>query len=695
MKNKKCNNIGFALPLGSTLLNNGINFSIFSRNATSVTLNIFKNPIDIEPSEKYTLDPVENKTGDIWHIFLPGKSSGTLYLYTMDGPWQPENGHLFNRHNYLLDPYAKALTDEIRWDLTGRGIMPKCIVICCDNFDWENDKPLNIPMHRTVIYETHLTGLTKNGGTRFKYPGTYRGVVEIIPYLKDLGITSIEFLPIFEFDSFEGTRKNPNTGDVLENYWGYSTAAFFAPKGLYAYNRENGNQVNEFKEMVRELHRNGIEIILDVVFNHTGEGNENGPIYSFKGIDNSIYYMLERDKRYYRNYSGCGNTLNCNNPIVSDFIIDCLRYWVTEMHIDGFRFDLASILAREEDGNINDYAILVRRIGEDPVLRKSKLIAEPWDAAGAHQTGNFSGVRWAEWNDRYRDDIRQFWRGDSSYFKRAATRIAGSSDMFSHSNKKPFHSINFITAHDGFTLIDLMSYNKKHNLENGEDNRDGSNHNLSHNCGAEGVTTNPIINKLRIQQVKNHLATLFLSQGTPMILGGDEICRTQQGNNNAYCQNNEISWFDWDNMNDEVLRFTKLLINFRQRHAAFQRKDFYTGLDISNNKLADITWCTYSGNIMNWNEEHKCLAFQLDGSRKEINAPSDDNDFYVMLNSTQEEMIFKFNKAPENKKWVIKIDTSKESPKDIYSKGTYGDLEDQTTYKVAAKSLVLLKSLPI
>ncbi|QEN06016.1 glycogen debranching enzyme GlgX [Thiospirochaeta perfilievii] len=693
MKKNSCKYLGSALPLGATITNEGINFSIFSRNAKSVVLNFFKHEKDNIPSQSYTLDPIKNKTGDIWHIFIKGVSHGTLYLYQMDGQWDPDNGLLYDKNNYLIDPYTKALTDNFIWDLHGNGTMPKSIAICHGDFNWEDDKPLNIPMKNSVIYEAHVAGLTKNGN--FKYPGTYMGVLELIPYFKDLGITTIEFLPIFAFDSFEGSRKHPKTGKTLENYWGYSTSAFFAPKGMYAHNNSGGNQVTEFKQMVKELHKNGIEVVLDVVFNHTGEGNQDGPIYSFKGIENSLYYMLERDKRNYKNYSGCGNTFNCNNPIVSDFIIDCLRYWVTEMHVDGFRFDLASILARDENGQLNENATIIRRIGDDPVLRNTKLIAEPWDAAGAHQTGNFSNQRWAEWNDRYRDDIRQFWRGDSSYFKRAATRIAGSSDMFSHSNKKPFHSINFITAHDGFTLMDLMSYSNKNNFDNGEDNRDGSNNNLSHNCGIEGYTDDPIVTKLRVKQIKNHLATLLISQGTPMILGGDEIGRTKGGNNNTYCQNNEISWFDWKNSNEEILRFTKIMINFRKRHPAFQRPDFYTGLDISNNSLADITWYTYTGHEMNWNEEHKCLAFIIDGSRKEIAAEKDDNDFYVMLNSTSQKMQFVFSNAPKNKKWVVKIDTANNSPLDIYPKGEFGDLPTQTSYTVDAKSLVLLESIPI
>ncbi|MBN2618191.1 MAG: glycogen debranching protein GlgX [Spirochaetales bacterium] len=695
MNSEKCIEMGSPLPLGSKITDTGVNFSIFSRNATSVELCIFENKKDDEPSKVYILDPKVNKTGDVWNIHIKDLSKGTLYLYRIDGPWDPANGNLFNKKNFLLDPYAKALTDGFKWDLTGHGIMPKCIVICDNEFDWEGDKPLNIPLRNSIIYETHVAGLTKNPNGNFKYPGTYLGVLELIPYFKELGITTLEFLPVQEFDSFEGNRKNPKNGDLLENYWGYSTVAFFAPKGLYAHNRDLGAQVNEFKFMVKELHKNGLEVVMDVVYNHTGEGNENGPLFSFKGIENSVYYMLERDKSYYKNYSGCGNTFNCNNPIVSDFIINSLRYWVTEMHVDGFRFDLASILAREENGDLNDYAILIRRIAEDPILRATKLIAEPWDAAGAHQTGNFSGTRWAEWNDRYRDDIRQFWRGDSSYFKRAATRIAGSSDVFSHSRKKPFHSINFITAHDGFTLMDLVSYSKKNNIENGEENRDGSNNNLSHNHGIEGPTLDPDINKIRIKQVKNQLATLMLSQGTPMILGGDEIGRTKRGNNNTYCQNNELSWYDWANKNDELLRFAQLIINFRKRHDAFKRPEFYTGLDISMNKLADITWCTYTGHEMNWNEEHKCIAFMLDGSRKEIAAENDDNDFYIMLNSTSTKMEFKFRPAPEGKKWVLKIDTAQNSPYDIYPKGEYKELSSQSNYMVDLKSLVLLESVKI
>lgn len=695
-KNKYVIKPGSPRPLGAHVQNNTVNFALFSRHSESVELLLYRHPEDMEPEVVISLNDSSHKTGDNWHIAIEKHKDLKYYLFRINGEWNPKKGHLFDGENLLLDPYARAITGEFKWNLGAQGTMPKCIIIE-DDFDWEGDRPLNIPLQYCTIYETHLAGLTKGPSGNFKHPGTYKGVTELIPYFKELGITSLEFLPLFEFDSFEGSRKHPETELHLENYWGYSTVAFFAPKASYAWSSKNGAQVNEFKEMVKELHKAGIEVILDVVFNHTGEGNHNGPIYAFKGLDNSIYYMLERDRNKYKNYSGCGNTFNCNHPVVSDFIIDCLHYWVLDMHVDGFRFDLASILARDEKGELIDTAPLTRRIAEDPLLRDTKIIAEPWDAGGGYQTGAFPGTRWAEWNDRYRDDIRQFWRGDSSYFKRAATRIAGSSDLYHHLGKKPYHSINFITAHDGFTLYDLYSYNYKHNHANGEDNRDGSNNNLSFNHGVEGHTEDKEVLMLRKKQVKNALATLFLSQGTPMMLGGDEIGRTQHGNNNAYCQNNEISWFNWNlkEINSDLLRFCREIIRFRKDHPAFHRPDFYSGEDLSKNTLPDISWYTYSGNPMNWNEEHLCLAFLLDGSKAEIFAEEDDFDFYVMLNSTNDDLEFHFLGAPQNRRWVRKVDTSRECPEDIIEGEEYRELENQNNYLVKAKSLVLLHSVDV
>ncbi|MEE8441346.1 MAG: glycogen debranching protein GlgX, partial [Spirochaetia bacterium] len=539
-------------PLGATMAGSGVQFAIYSRNATSVVLCLFDDPRQAEPSAEIVLAEETNRTGDVWHVRLEGIAAGQFYLYRADGPYEPEAGHRFNANLYLVDPYAKALTG-FRWEL-GRQFgydpaspegdlsfgaggdasgIPKCIVVD-DTFDWRGDRPLNYPLRRSVIYETHVRGLTAHQSARVENPGTYRGVTQQIPYLVDLGITSVEFLPVHEFDEWEMNRSNPRTGESLRNYWGYSTVGFFAPKASYAASGQNGEQVVEFKEMVRSLHAAGIEVILDVVFNHTAEGNEYGPTFSFRGLDNNIYYILEKNKRRYGDYSGTGNTLNCNHPVMRSLIVDSLRYWVVEMHVDGFRFDLGSILGRDRHGYLMENPPVIERIAEDAVLRETKLIAEAWDAGGAYQVGSFPGSRWAEWNDRYRDDTRRFWRGDAGCTAPFATRIAGSSDLYLHGGRKPFHSVNFVTCHDGFTLADLVSYSLKHNVDNGEDSRDGTNENLSSNYGVEGPAGDPSIRALRSRQQKNFLVSLFLSLGTPMLLGGDEFGRTQAGNNNAF-----------------------------------------------------------------------------------------------------------------------------------------------------------------
>ena len=486
---------GNPFPFGATPVAFGVNFAVFSRNATSLRLCIYDRPEDGQPSFEYHLDPRQNRTGDIWHVHVDGVGPGALYAWRADGPFMPERGFRFNPNKILLDPYAKALTGDFIWsvdaaraydvqdsraDLSFSQIddaarMPKCIVIDDDEFDWQGDRPLNLPLRHCVIYEAHVRGFTAGKGAGVSAPGTYQGLIEKIPYLKELGVTSLELLPIQEFDEFENSRVSPSTGKPLAQYWGYSTLAFFAPKGLYSSSGAMGQQVTEFKTMVRELHAAGIEVILDVVFNHTGEGNELGPTVSFRGLDNTIWYMLDEDPRRYKNYSGCGNTLNCNHPVVRSFILDCLHYWVVDMHVDGFRFDLGSILGRDQKGHLLENPPVIEQIAEDPVLRQTKIIAEAWDAGGAYQVGGFPGGRWAEWNDRYRDDIRRFWRGDEKTVGALATRLTGSSDLYLRDGRKPFHSINYITSHDGFTLCDLVSYNGKHNQANGENNNDGHN----------------------------------------------------------------------------------------------------------------------------------------------------------------------------------------------------------------------------
>jgi glycogen operon protein len=704
---------GSPLPLGTTITEHGVNFSIFSRHASSVVLVLFENAKPESPYVEFILDPHKNRTGDIWHCFIKDIGAGSLYLYRADGPYLPEKGMRFNVHKALIDPYAKALTDLSDWDINAAKaytpespysdlsfsykddvqLNPRCVVI--DNkFDWQGDKALNYPLRNSILYEAHVKGLTFDASSNVKHPGTYRGMIEIIPYLKDLGITSLELLPIHEFNEKENDKTNPRTGERLYNYWGYSTIAFFAPKSSYASDKTPGAQVNEFKEMVREFHKAGIEIILDIVFNHTAEGSERGPTISFRGLDNTIYYMLDENKRYYKNYSGCGNTVNCNHPAIRTFILNCLHYWVVEMHVDGFRFDLGAILGRDQQGRLMENPPVLEMIAEDPVLRNTKVIAEAWDAGGAYQVGSFPGGRWAEWNDRYRDDIRKFWRGDNYEVRHLATRISGSSDLYLRDGRKPFHSINFITSHDGFTLHDLVSYEHKHNEENGEENRDGGNANYSSNYGFEGPSTNQLIESVRERQMKNLFATLMLSLGTPMILGGDEIGRTQHGNNNAYCQDNKISWYDWSLLktNANLYRFAKEMIAFRRRHPAFMRPEFFTGHDGNYNAIPDISWFDHEGNNPDWDKIDMMIALRLDGSKADILADRDDNDFFIMFNSSAKMVSFVLQPSADKKKWFRVIDTGLDSPNDILPYGSTVLLDPQDTYLVKARSIVVLIS---
>jgi len=684
--------------LGANVCPDGVRFALFSRHATAVTVLLFAHPDDRQPRREIPLDPQSNRTGDIWHITVPGLKPGQAYLYQVDGPYRPEEGHRFDGSALLLDPYAKAVTRAVpMYNAAGAHSfvrpVPKCIVVD-DTFDWAGDRPLHIPPSRSIIYETHVRGLTCHPSAGNRHPGTFRGVIEMIPYLQHLGITAVELLPVQEFHEWDIYRSNARTHEPLRNYWGYSTVAFFAPNSRYSSSGGAGQQVVEFKEMVRELHRAGLELILDIVFNHTAEGNEHGPTISFRGIDNVIYYMLERDKRFYRNFSGCGNTLNCNHPVVRDFIMDCLRYWVLSMHVDGFRFDLASILGRDREGNLVPNPPLVERIAEDPILRGTKIIAEAWDAAGAYQVGSFPGGRWAEWNGRFRDDVRRFWCGEKVQTGPLATRLAGSSDLYLRDGRAPFHSVNFITCHDGFTLNDLVSYNYKHNEANGEDNLDGENYNISCNYGAEGPTDNPKINAIRLRQQKNFLATLMLSQGVPMVLGGDEFGRTQRGNNNAYCQDNEISWYDWtlQQKNEELFRFFRELVGFRRRHPALRREHFFDGEKSPHNQFPDIRWYDHRGREPEWHGPRRCLGCFINGHKLEIAADEDDNDFYMMFNSGPYSRLFMVPVPPSLKSWSVAIDTGKPSPQDIAAPGSERVLSDQLLYHVAGRSVVVLLS---
>ncbi|GHV70434.1 glycogen operon protein GlgX homolog [Spirochaetia bacterium] len=706
--------LGKALPLGATVTGEGINFAVFSRHASAVSLILFESADKKSPRTEIFLPKEKHKTGDIWHCSIRGLKAGTCYLYRVEGPYNPEKGFRYNCNKALLDPYAKAVTDISSWDLgkclgydpaaSGRDLsysyyddtdeQPRCIVMDDDDFDWQGDRPLNYPLRFSVLYETHVKGLTACEGSGVEHPGTYRGVIEKIPFFKDLGVTSLEFLPIQEFNEREFPRINPRTGGTLTNYWGYSTVAFFAPKGSYAADQSPGGQVREFKEMVRELHKAGLEVILDIVFNHTAEGNEQGPTFSFRGLDNTIYYILNENQRYYQNFSGCGNTVNCNHPIVRSFIMDCLRYWVVEMHVDGFRFDLGSILGRDQLGRLMENPPTLELIAEDSVLSATKIIAEAWDAGGAYQVGWFPGGRWAEWNDRYRDDIRKYWRGDPGETQHLATRLSGSSDLYLRDGRKPFHSINFLTSHDGFTLRDLVSYNGKHNDDNGEENRDGGENNYSCNYGYEGPVINPAIDSIRERQVKNFIATLMVSLGTPMILGGDEIGRTQGGNNNAYCQDNEISWYDWSLLqkNTGLYRFVKEMIAFRRHHPGFMRPEFYTGHGGNYNAIPDISWFNEKGEVPKWDKIGYCLALRMDGSKADTLADQDDNDFFIMFNSGPKQVRFKVCDPMPGKKWVRSVDTGLRSPEDILGAGNEKTLLAPDSYLLKERSVVILIS---
>lgn len=669
---------GNPYPLGATWDGNGVNFTLFSENADSVELCLFDSQNSDNETQRIKMT---ERTNQVWHCYIPGIKPGQLYGYRVHGPYAPNDGHRFNANKLLLDPYAKAISGSIEWDDSLFGyivnhneqdnsfderdsasFLPKCVVID-PSFDWADDAPPKIPFHKSIIYELHIKGFTQ------QYPklpqalrGTYSGLAhqEVINYLLSLGITAVELMPAHQFAADRHLiEKN------LTNYWGYNTIGFFAPDVRYSGSGVMGEQVREFKEMVKALHKAGIEVIMDVVYNHTAEGNHLGPTLSFRGIDNASYYrLMENDRRHYMDYTGTGNTLNMMQPNVLQLIMDSLRYWILKMHVDGFRFDLASALARELH-DVDRLGSFFDIIHQDPVISQVKLIAEPWDIGeGGYQVGNFP-PGWTEWNGKYRDTTRDFWRGTDRTLAEFAYRFTGSSDLYETSDRRPSASINFITAHDGFTLHDLVSYNDKHNDANGENNQDGENHNRSYNCGAEGLTDDPKINELRAKQKRNFLATLLLSQGVPMLLAGDEIGRTQQGNNNAYCQDNEISWLDWENADDNLLEFTKKLIKLRIEHPVFHRRRWFQGQPIHGSEVDDIEWFTPNGDIMNednWKQGHaKSLAIFLNGEGLRSPGPKGekitDNNFYLMLNAHHELLEFRFPGKEFSQKWRKVFDT--------------------------------------
>ena len=688
--------VGSPLPLGAQETGGGVNFAIFSRYASRVRLELFDNPEDASPARVIDLDSARNHTGDVWHVWVGGIGSGQLYAYRMDGPYKPKEGHRFNFNRLLLDPFATAITQMPPWDFAlargydpsapeqdlsiskfdNSGSMPKCIFIG-EPFEWGGDQPPRHPWSKTVIYETHVRGISIHPNSGVEHPGTYRGLIEKIPYLKALGVTAVELMPVQEFNENSVTRRNPQTGQTLRNYWGYDPVAFFAPKATYSTSRGLGEQNLEFKEMVRALHDAGIEVILDVVFNHTAEGNELGPTLCFRGMDNAIFYTLADDKRYYRDYTGTGNTINANHPVVRDFILSALRHWVIEMHVDGFRFDLAAVLGRGRSGNLLSNPPLLERIAEDPILRDVKIVAEAWDAAGAYQVGSFSQRRWAEWNGRYRDDVRRFWRGDEGMLGSFASRICGSADIYTKSGKGPEGSINFITCHDGFSLNDLVSYRSKHNEANGENNRDGTDANSSENYGFEGETTDVGVETLRKRQIKNFLLTLLISRGVPMLLGGDEFRRTQGGNNNAYCQDNETSWYDWSCLkrHQEIYLFAREMIAFRQAHPILSKEKFYTD--------SEIHWFGPQGGLPNWaNPKEKRFAFLIHEDEQRA--------LFLMFNAGNDAVDFGLSPVPTGSRWHLAVDTSRGSPRTQFAVGNEQVLEDPRTYHLPSRSSAIL-----
>jgi isoamylase len=653
----------YKLPYGAVVTDRGVQFVVFSRSATAMRVLLYDKVDDREPVEIIEFDRDTDRWGDVWSAFVPGIGPGQLYHFQANGPFDPESGQWFDGNARLVDPYAKALAGCFQKGTDGIIRPPKCVVVD-DYFDWEGDRHLRRPLSETVIYETHVRGFTKSKTSRVKHSGTYLGLIEKLPYLKELGITAVELMPVHEFPILD------IHGNVPErpNYWGYDPMAFFAPHRGYAYSKEPGAQVNEFKQMVKACHQAGIEVILDVVFNHTCEGNEHGPVLSFKGLENQVYYILNSGGSHYSNYSGCGNTFNGNHPICRELIFHCLRHWVHNYHVDGFRFDLASILSRDRNGNLMASPPMVEQIAEDPMLADTKIIAEAWDAAGAYQVGSFGDLRWAEWNGRYRDDARRYWRGDDGLIGPMATRLAGSSDLYEHAGRAPYCSINFITSHDGFPLNDLVSYKEKHNEANCEGNRDGDNNNSSDNYGVEGPTRRKPIDRLRLRQIKNMLATLLLSQGVPMIVMGDEVRRTQKGNNNAYCQDNEISWFNWTlvKRNEELFNFVRGMIAIRKSHPTLRRTRFLTGRAFDSRGVPDVNWFNHLGLPFNWENPHGGLACWLPAPAVADDPEGQGRDLMLLFNGTPDSLKFVLPDQIRGLRWSTLVNTAGVANEDVF-----------------------------
>jgi isoamylase len=679
-------------PLGATPDGTGINFSVFSEHATAVDLLLFDHCDDPAPARVVRLDPKVHRSYHFWHCRVEGLRPGQVYAYRMDGPGHTrELGTRFNHRKVLLDPYARANINSL-WNRV-HAVGPednvahamRSMVVDLESYDWEGDQPLRVPLTETVLYEAHVRGLTATSDSL--NPGTFSAVVDRIPHLQELGVTAVELLPVFDFDEHQVLRHGPD-GQELHNYWGYDPFGFFAPHTGYCSEPHLAGHIAEFRDMVKALHRAGIEVILDVVFNHTSEGNENGPVISFRGQANEAYYHLwPQDRRYYMDFTGCGNAVNANHPVTSKFIVECLEYWVREHHVDGFRFDLASELSRGAEGFEMDVPPVLWQIELSQTLAETKIIAEPWDGGGLYQVGRFPGKRWAQWNGPYRDDMRRFVRGDAGLVGAVACRLGGSQDLFGPREELPTNSINFITCHDGFTLNDLVSYNRKHNAGNGESNADGSHENYSWNCGQEGQTESPTVERLRIQQSKNLAALLMLSRGVPMILAGDEFRNSQDGNNNAYCQDNATSWLDWEQAATEgpMRRFFAGMTALRRRHSTLRAPKFFSG-QRNERGLPDVTWHGTQLDRPGWEDaQARVLAFTLAGFEGEP-------DLHVILNMFHLGLDFELPRL-EGLRWHRTVDTVRESPQDILPPGSEEPVASDV-YHAHGRSVVVLTALP-
>lgn len=679
-------------PDGATLYADGINFSVFSRHATSVALLLYEGPTSESPFQVIELTPDAHRTFFSWHVFVEGLPAGTYYAWRVDGPTDTRTfGFRFNKNKPVVDPWARAVSDAL-WDrdrakdpheASDRSI--RAVVTDDGDYDWEGDEPLRHSIQDEVIYEMHVGGFTRHPSSAVSHPGTFDAVIEKIPYLKELGITAVELLPVMAFDEQDVPPAVANRG--LKNYWGYSPHSFYAPHPGYCVAPLEATHRRQFRNMVKALHRADIAVILDVVFNHTAENGADGPVINFKGLGNESFYHLDpHDRNKYRDYTGCGNTVNCNHPLVARFLVECLEYWVREMHVDGFRFDLASVLARGEDGSPMYHAPVPWSIEFSDVLTHSTLIAEAWDAGGLYQVGGFPGFRWAEWNGQFRDTIRRFVRGEPGRVADVATRVTGSSDLYQPGGRLPINSINFVTCHDGFTLYDLVSYDVKHNQANGEDNRDGSNQNFSWNCGIEGDTADVTVQDLRRRQAKNFVAVLLLSQGVPMLLFGDEILRTQGGNNNAYCQDNELGWFDWSltEANQEMLHFVREMVALRKRHRCLRRERFLTGQPVEPGQAPDIVWHGVRLNEPPWSDPSaQTLAYTLSA------VDPDEDELHVIFNMSDAALLMDLPQR-EGRLWHRAVDTSLASPKEILVPADQPAITDPQ-YSVSARSVIVLE----